>query len=118
VNLYGIFRNSKWMQDAPVFTDKQTGQIWLLMRKPADGYKGCVVMDLKKAANELRASARKLLAEAERLEAVPVPLPGTDFANAKMSVEIEGKRGTYSSFGRGRRTTAVSGGLPGLGKKR
>jgi len=128
--LYGVFQKRKLVVDAPVFTERQTAEIWLLMqkRKPQDGYTGAVIKSLaaewkerrKKAASVLVKAEQEsvhLLAVAKQLDAVPVPLPGTNFA----SVELERPKtvkGLYSSFGREKSTSIVSGGLPGLGKKR
>ncbi|WP_257829835.1 hypothetical protein [Burkholderia glumae] len=127
--IYGVFRNGGWVTEAPVFTERQTAEIWLAMRKPPDGYKGATVKDLRNEAHELRKKAakvlvdaeresRKLLAAAEKLEAVPVPLPGTNFSDVQLT-KPETTRGAYSSFGRGKdAAVVVPGGLPGLGKRR
>lgn len=127
--LYGVFRNGNWVTEAPVFTERQTAEIWLAMRKPSDGYNGATVKELRSEASDLRKKAakvlvdaeresRKLVAAAERLESVPFPLPGTSFSDVQL-VKPEATRGSYSSFGREKDTAVlVSGGLPGLGKRR
>ncbi|MFL9966949.1 hypothetical protein PQR02_39675, partial [Paraburkholderia sediminicola] len=128
--LYGVFHKGKLVIDAPVFTEKQTAEIWLLMqkRKPQQGYKGVVIKSLaaewkerrKKAARVLVKAEQEsvhLLAVAKQLDAVPVPLPGTNFVDVELE-RPHAAKGSYSSFGREKNTSAVSGGLPGLGKKR
>ncbi|MBF5008732.1 hypothetical protein [Burkholderia pseudomultivorans] len=128
--LYGVFHKGKLVNDAPVFTEQQTAEIWLLMqkRKPLDGFKGVVVKSLKAETKERRKKAARVLVDAQResthllavakqLDAVSVPLPGTDFVGVELE-RPKASRGSYSSFAREKNTSVVSGGLPGLGKKR
>jgi hypothetical protein len=129
-DLYCVFRKGKLVADAPVFTEQQTAQIWLLMQKrmTQDGYKGLVVKSLKAETKERRKKAARVLVDAEResvhllalakqLDAVPLPLPGTNFGGVELE-RPKASKGSYSSFGREKNTTVVSGGLRGLGKRR
>lgn len=129
-DLYGVFHKGKLVADAPVFTEQQTAEIWLLMqkRKPQGSYKGLVVKSLKAETKERRKKAARVLVDAEResvhllavakqLDAVPVPLPGTNFVGVDLE-RPKASGGSYSTFGREKNTSVVSGGLPGLGKKR
>jgi hypothetical protein len=126
-DLYHLFIKGKLVEDAPVFTEKQTAEIWLLLQKSQD-YKGAAFKSLKSDAKQQRNRAERALAAADRqsvhllavakqLDAVPVPLPGTNFVGVEL-VSPKADKGSYSSFGREKNTLVVSGGLPGLGKKR
>ncbi|WP_157685269.1 hypothetical protein [Robbsia andropogonis] len=124
-DLYHLFIKGRLVEDAPVFTEKQTAEIWLLMQKPQD-YKGAAFKSLrsdakgqfKRAAKALVTAEKesvRLLAVARQLDAVP--LPGTNFVGVEL-VRPKADKSSYSSFGREKNTSVVSGGLPGLGKKR
>jgi hypothetical protein len=74
----------------------------------------------KKAARVLVKAEQELahlLAVGKQLDAVPVPLPGTNFIGVVLE-RPQAAKGSYSSFGRDKNTSIVSGCLPGLGKKR
>jgi hypothetical protein len=64
-DLYCVFRKGKLVADAPVFTEQQTAQIWLLMQKrmTQDGYKGLVVKSLKAETKERRKKAARVLVQ-------------------------------------------------------
>jgi hypothetical protein len=64
--LYGVFLHGKWVTHAPVFTERQTAESWLMTRKPPDGYKGAVVKNLRVEARELRKKAARVLVAAEQ----------------------------------------------------
>ncbi|MGS1076254.1 hypothetical protein [Burkholderia glumae] len=126
-DLYHLFIKGKVVEDAPVFAEKQTAEIWLLLQKSPD-YKGAAFKSLKSDAKQQRNRAARALVAAQResvhllgvakqLDAVPVPLPGTNFVGIEL-VRPKANKGSYSSFGREKNTLVVSGGLPGLGKKR
>ncbi|MEZ0601941.1 hypothetical protein ACAX43_07275 [Paraburkholderia sp. IW21] len=108
-DLYHLFIKGKLVGDAPVFADRMTAEIWLLLQNSQD-YKGAAFKSLKSDAKQQRNRAARALVTAEResvhlltaakqLDAVPVPLPGTNFVSVEL-VRPKADKGSYSSFGR------------------
>lgn len=62
MELYAVFLKETWVMGAPVFTEMEAAEKWLLMQKPRDRYyAGAEIKSVQEEANHLRKKAAKML---------------------------------------------------------